>query len=254
MQKHGERKLPPSAFCIPTSAFSDLETICLKCLQKNPAQRYATAEALAEDLERWLRHEPIHARPSGVWEKGFKWTRRHPARAALLLLAVIAPAAIITVLLISGARVRQERNLALHQKQLASAAAARAETGERAARERAYAADIYAAFQALTLDDLALARRLLRECRPQGLANDEARLTTSNPSPIQIPNASTSTDPRGFEWRVLWERARGQDVFAFTNLAQIGGGGSIRDLSWRRGARGEADFVIRHPLRAAFAQ
>ena len=209
----------------PSPLSPDLETICLKCLQKNPAQRYVTAEALAEDLDRWLRHEPIHARPSGVWEKGSKWTKRHPARAALLLLAVIAPAAIITVLLISGARVRQERNLALQQKQLARAAATRAETGERAARERAYAADIYAACQALTLDDLALARRLLRECRPQEMANDEVRLTPSTPPPTPISNASTftaqpSTDLRGFEWRVLWERARGQEVFAFTNLVR----------------------------------
>ena len=225
---HGQRSAPITDLLMTgyyPAPDRDLETICLKCLQKNPAQRYATAEALAEDLERWLRQEPIHARPSAVWEKGIKWTKRHPARAGLLLFAVFAPAAIITVLLISGARVREERNLALQQKQLAGAAATRAETGELAARERAYAADIYAAYQALTLDDLALARRLLRECRPQGMANDEVRLSTGNPSPARSSNTPTSTSPafadlRGFEWRVLWERARGQDVFAFTNLAR----------------------------------
>ena len=206
--RHGQRGAPMTGSLITgysPAPDRDLETICLKCLQKNPAQRYATAEALAEDLERWLRHEPIHARPSAVWEKGIKWTKRHPARAALLLLAVLAPAAIITVLLISGARVREERNLALQQKQLASLAATRAETGELAARERAYAADMYAAFQALAADDLALARRLLNEHRPVAAG---------------VPPPATAPDLRGFEWRVLWERTRGEEAFAFTNLAR----------------------------------
>src|SRR5439155_18180677 len=61
----------------------DLQTICLKCLQKDPPQRYGTAEALAEDLERWLRNEPIRRRPSHLWEHALKWGRRHPARAGL---------------------------------------------------------------------------------------------------------------------------------------------------------------------------
>jgi hypothetical protein len=61
----------------------DLSTICLKCLEKEPRQRYGSAEAVAEDLERWLRHEPISARPISVWERGRKWVRRQPGIAAL---------------------------------------------------------------------------------------------------------------------------------------------------------------------------
>jgi TolB-like protein/tRNA A-37 threonylcarbamoyl transferase component Bud32 len=59
----------------------DLSTICLKCLDKDPQRRYPSALALAEDLERWLKHEPIQARRSGVFARGKKWVRRNPARA-----------------------------------------------------------------------------------------------------------------------------------------------------------------------------
>jgi serine/threonine-protein kinase len=72
----------------------DLETICLKCLAKDPARRYGSAEALAEDLERWARGEPIRARRAGVWERGWKWARRRPAAAAALLLGLAAALAL----------------------------------------------------------------------------------------------------------------------------------------------------------------
>jgi len=67
----------------------DLETICLKCLEKDPARRYSTADALAEELERWLRGEPILARPVTFTERLWKWTRRHPAVSALLAIIVL---------------------------------------------------------------------------------------------------------------------------------------------------------------------
>src|SRR5256886_2759875 len=70
----------------------DLSTICLKCLEKDPKRRYASALALAEDLNRWLKYEPIQARHSGVFARGKKWVRRNPT-SALLAASLIALAA-----------------------------------------------------------------------------------------------------------------------------------------------------------------
>jgi WD40 repeat protein len=73
----------------------DLETVCLKALAKAPARRYATAGALADDLRRWLKGEPILARPAGRVERLGKWVRRRPAVAALLAVSILALAAVL---------------------------------------------------------------------------------------------------------------------------------------------------------------
>ncbi|PYL22866.1 MAG: hypothetical protein DMF37_11165, partial [Verrucomicrobia bacterium] len=71
----------------------DLSTICLKCLEKDPKRRYSSAVALAEDLDRWLKHEPIRARRTGVFTRGTKWVRRNPGIAvmAAMLIALAVP-------------------------------------------------------------------------------------------------------------------------------------------------------------------
>jgi tetratricopeptide (TPR) repeat protein len=75
----------------------DLETICLKCLHKAPERRYATAGALAEDLKRFQRSEPIAARRASLMERSGKWVRRHPTPAAML-----ASSLVMAIMLVGG--------------------------------------------------------------------------------------------------------------------------------------------------------
>jgi TolB-like protein/Flp pilus assembly protein TadD len=76
----------------------DLSTICLKCLEKDPSRRYSSALALAEDLEHWLKHEPIRAKPSGFLTHGRKWVRRNPSTTVLVtLLVALAAGLSVTV-------------------------------------------------------------------------------------------------------------------------------------------------------------
>lgn len=90
----------------------DLETICLKCLHKDAARRYASAEHLAEDLRRFLNGESILARPVGPLERLTKWARRRPALAALVLVSVIAFAALLVLWGYFTVNLRDQRNLA----------------------------------------------------------------------------------------------------------------------------------------------
>jgi WD40 repeat protein len=83
----------------------DLETVCLKCLEKDPARRYPSAEALADDLERWLHGRPITARPVNWRERLTKWARRRPAVAAAALLGLLLGIAV----LVAGLWIDQER-------------------------------------------------------------------------------------------------------------------------------------------------
>ena len=111
----------------------DLETICLKCLAKTPAKRYATALALAEDLRRFLDGEPIRARPLSAWGRGVNWAKRHPALTVLGAATFLATVGLLTVLSVAYARVAD----AVTQKEAEADAARHAKEHEELQRLRA---------------------------------------------------------------------------------------------------------------------
>jgi WD40 repeat protein len=94
----------------------DLETICQKCLEKAPSRRYASAEALAEDLRRYLAGEPIAARAVGTLGRWQRWCRRKPAAAALVLVLFLSLAAIASVGIWSYRSVREQLHESLYQQ------------------------------------------------------------------------------------------------------------------------------------------
>lgn len=93
----------------------DLEIICLKCLEKQPQERYS-ADRLVADLQRWLNHEPIVGRPASIWDQGGKWFRRHVALTAFTLLVGAACISFIALVLIDNRRIQQQRDEAFRQR------------------------------------------------------------------------------------------------------------------------------------------
>jgi WD40 repeat protein len=168
----------------------DLQTICLKCLEKEPQRRYGSAEALAEDLERWLEGEPIRARPAPGGERLLKWVKRRPAAAALLVVSSVAALALAGALVgvwYSGRlqdaleETRVQRGEADEQRQEAERQKARAEGQEDLVKRLLYLSNMNLAERAWQAADLELLDRVLKETQPE---------------PGQ-------KDLRGFEWHHL---------------------------------------------------
>ncbi len=88
----------------------DLEIICLKCLAKDPARRYASAQALVDDLQRFLTGQPIQARTTSTWERLVKWVKRRPSLAALAAVSGLAVVTVFVVVLLFNFSLQRQRD------------------------------------------------------------------------------------------------------------------------------------------------
>lgn len=147
----------------------DLETICLKCLERDPSRRYATAAALAEDCARFLRRDPILARPVSAPERFSRWCRRRPAQAAIALL-VLALAATSTLSTFWIAAEQRRTESALHQFRESEARALRNLRAAKLAEAKAIRRSTLPGRRKLALDALAEASKI----RPGADLRDEA--------------------------------------------------------------------------------
>ncbi len=174
------KERPPEAVSrINSCVDRDVETICLKCLEKESERRYASAEALAEDLERWLDGKPIKARTVGRATRTWRWCRRNPLVAGLL--------AVVGLLVISGLAGLAASNVLLSRQQVETADALRlARERERIARLHLYVTHIRSAREGL---DRTHSRQVV-----DLLAKD-------------VPGPGED-DLRGFEWYFVRELCR----------------------------------------------
>src|SRR5881394_378411 len=173
----------------------DLETICLKCLEKNPLRRYPAASALGDDLDRFLNNKPVRARPVSPPEKVWRWCRRKPALAATVLLLIsLAVGSTVAAIQISAARLRAERATKAEEAQRLRA---EQEAGSR--RLLSYITDINLAQRYLEANNFAMAFFLLNSHKPD----------------------KGEKDLRGFEWRQLWRVCRGNYSVALRKHNQV---------------------------------
>jgi WD40 repeat protein len=200
----------------------DLETVCLKCLEKQPGRRYATALELADDLRRFRANEPVRARPTPAWERAAKWARRRPARAALLgvsgaaLLAIAAlGATFVAVVLSSNAALKKATGEAENEKEIAQGEAKKAHEQEGIAQEAKARAE-------------AEAERARRE-KYAARVGYAAGLCEREPASALAVLEDTDYCPldlRDFAWRLLRRRCA-WDVLRLQKINLAGGIGSV---------------------------
>ncbi len=187
----GSEPIPPRS--LRPGLPRNLETICLKCLRKEPTRRYGTAAGLRDDLRRFLDGRPIVGRPVSLRERAWRWGRRRPAVVALIAMVVLLASGLF------GGFAWWARSLEWHNRQLelqvarADREAREARNQRRLAEERRrladrhnYAASLHRARRALDSREPGLAQDILHDLEPE-------------------PGAA---DTRGFAWHYLWRQSR----------------------------------------------
>lgn len=134
MQVINDEPVPPTR--LQPRLPKDIETICLKCLSKDPKKRYASVTELSTDLQHFLNDEPILARPIGWWERTRKAAKRRPTLAGLIITSILAVAAIVTLISIDSVRLQNERNKAQKERDIAEVARKKAESAQQKAQKR----------------------------------------------------------------------------------------------------------------------
>jgi WD40 repeat protein/predicted Ser/Thr protein kinase len=168
----------------------DLETICLKCLEKRPSRRYRTVSEVASDLQRELNDEPIQGRPVGLVTRVFKWWRRHPLAGGLgSLMGMLALAAVASTTSLA-VRMRNERNDAMEAGLATDMQRLATERRMIEVRKHQYVSDLALVFHAREMGADAQARETLRRHRP----------------------GPGEEDLRGWEWRFLEGQVRSDEV------------------------------------------
>jgi WD40 repeat protein/serine/threonine protein kinase len=181
-----ETQEPVSLRLLNPGVPSDLETVCLKCLEKEPERRYPTAQAFAEELGRFLSHHPIQARPASLSYRAQRWARRNRLQVTAVMAVMVA---LIIGLASTTLALRRERAARKESESARIEQAKQRALAERnadLAHRETYVADMNLAQQAVEDLNIGRALQLLDRHRPQ---------------PGEV-------DLRGFEWRYLWGRCR----------------------------------------------
>jgi WD40 repeat protein/tRNA A-37 threonylcarbamoyl transferase component Bud32 len=211
---------PPSPRKVNRQVPRDLETVCLKCLEKDPARRYAGCQALADDLRRWLEGEPIVARRLGLAERAARWVKKEPKLAATGALAVALLVAVAVVLAVSAETQRglneqltgetKEKDAALERVREALGDL-KIETG----RKDEALGRVREAMTKLTAEtNQKLAEAKLKVATAQGgiyaRQLDEAYRAWQANDLVAAEEILNRTDsgPRGWEWDHLWSLCR----------------------------------------------